>query len=143
MKVVNRKARYEYEILEKYEAGIKLKGHEVKSIKEGRIKLEGSYVKIIDNEAYLINAHIPLYQYAVDPDYEPSRSRKLLLHKKEILNLKDNVKEKNLTIVPLACYTLKRNIKVRIGLARGKKKWDKRRKIKERELQRRKKQIIK
>jgi SsrA-binding protein len=136
MKVTNRQAYYDYEILEKYEAGIKLKGHEVKSIKQGRIKLEGSYVKIIKNEAFLINAHIPLYQYAVDPDYEPNRTRKLLLHKRQIINLKAQLQKKNLTIIPLSCYTSRGKVKLKIALAKGKKKWDKRRKIKEREMER-------
>jgi SsrA-binding protein len=144
MKVVNRKALHDYQIIDKFEAGIKLQGHEVKSVKNGRIKLRGSFVKIIDEEAWLVNAHIPLYDFATDEDYQPTRSRKLLLHKREILGLKQALeKGGNLTIVPLACYTSGNKVKIRIGLAKGKKQWDKRRKIKERELKRKKKKRLK
>jgi SsrA-binding protein len=134
----NPRARYDYEILETYEAGLVLAGHEVKSIKTGHISLKGSYVTIKDNEAYLINAHIPPYQPKNAPvDYDPSRSRKLLLHKKEIKALIGQTKQKGLTLVPLRVYTKHRKIKLEFGLGRGKRKFDKRETIKKREAQRR------
>ena len=136
MKVVNRKARYNYEFLEKTEAGIVLTGQEVKSVKEGRIILGNAYVRIKDNEVFLVNAHIPGYRFANPRDYEPARERKLLLHKKEILRLQKKMEGKNLTLVPISCYTLRGRIKLKLALARGKKKWQKKDKIKRKDLQR-------
>jgi len=133
----NRRVTYDYEILEKYEAGIVLAGYEVKAIKTGHINLAGSYVTLKDNEAYLINAYIPPYQPKnTPPDYEPTRSRKLLLHKSEIKSLIGKVKQKGLTLVPLRVYTKKRKIKLEFALAKGKRKIDKRQKIIERETKR-------
>ncbi|MDP9249038.1 MAG: SsrA-binding protein SmpB [bacterium] len=133
----NRKARFDYEILEKYEAGIELLGTEVKSVRAGHMSLEGSFVIIRGGEAFLVNANIPPYQPTNAPlDYDPLRNRKVLLTKKEIGELADGGKNKSLTIVPLAVYNKGRKIKVSAALAKGKKKFDKRETIKKREADR-------
>lgn len=135
--VKNRRANYDYQILETFEAGLALKGYETKSIRTGNASLKGSYVTIKDEEAYLTGAHISPYQQANLPqDYEPTRSRKLLLHKKEIKSLLGKLKMKGLTLVPLRIYTKRGKIKLEFGLGRGKRKIDKREKIKKREVQR-------
>src|SRR3989338_3624212 len=111
----NRKARFDYEILEKYEAGIELLGTEVKSIRGGRMSLEGSFVIIRGGEAFLINSNIPPYQAANSKDdYDPLRNRKLILTKKEIRELATSEKNKSLTIVPISVYNKGRKIKVEI-----------------------------
>ena len=133
----NRKARFEYENLEKYEAGIELLGTEVKAVRSGRMSLEGAFVIIRGGEAYLINANIPPYQPKNSPkDYDPLRNRKILLTKKEIAELAQNEKNKSLTIVPISVYNKGRKIKVSIAIGRGKKKFDKRETIKQRETER-------
>lgn len=133
----NRRAIYDYQILEKYEAGLILAGYEVKAIKTGHINLAGSFITIKNNQAYLINAYIPPYQPKNMPsDYEPKRTRKLLLHKSEIKSLIGKIKQKGLTLVPLRVYTKKRKIKLEFALAKGKRKADKRQKIIERETKR-------
>lgn len=130
----NRRARFDYEILKEYEAGVVLKGFEVKSVKNNRASLKGSYVVAHDEELFLINAHIPPYEFAADmPDYDPERSRKLLLHKKEISYLQGKTKTEGLTLIPLSMYNKKGKIKLLFGLAKGKKRYDKRQVIKERE----------
>ena len=133
----NRKARFNYEILEKYEAGIELLGAEVKSIRNGQMSLEGAFVIIRGGEAFLINASIPPYQVKNSPkDYDPLRNRKLLLTKKEIAELVGSEKNKSLTIVPISVYNKNRKIKVEIALVKGKKKFDKRETLKKRETDR-------
>ncbi len=133
----NRKARFDYEILEKYEAGIELLGVEVKSVRGGRMSLEGAFVIARGGEAYLINANIPPYQPKNAPkDYDPLRNRKILLTKKEIAELSGSEKNKSLTIVPISVYNKNRKIKVEIALVKGKKKHDKRETIKKRETDR-------
>lgn len=133
----NRKALYDYEILEKYEAGLVLAGHEVKSAKMGHISLQGAYVVIRGEEAYLLNATIsPFQPKNAPPDYEPTRTRKLLLHKSEIKSLIGKAQQKGLTLVPLRVYTKKAKVKLEFALARGKRKTDKRQKIIERETKR-------
>lgn len=130
----NRKAFYDYEILEIFEAGLVLSGAEVKSIKNGRMSLTGSYVNFHNGEPYIIGASIAPYQPKNQPpDYDPSRSRKLLLNKKEIDYLSGKTKQKSLTLVPLKVYNKGRRIKIEIGLARGKKQYDKRASIAKRE----------
>jgi SsrA-binding protein len=130
----NRKAYFDYEILKTYEAGISLTGQEVKSIRNGRINLAGAYVIIKPNGAFLLNAKIPPYQPKnTPPDYEPNRTRQLLLKKEELKYLLGKSKEGGLTILPLFLYTKGRRIKVSMGLARRKKKYDKREAIKKRE----------
>ena len=133
----NRKARFDYEILEKYETGIELLGTEVKSVRGGRMSLEGSFAIIRGGEAFLINSNIPPYQVAnAKEDYDPLRNRKLILTKKEIRELATNEKNKSLTIVPISVYNKGRKIKVEIALVKGKKKHDKRENIKKRETNR-------
>ncbi|HTE48717.1 MAG TPA: SsrA-binding protein SmpB [Candidatus Paceibacterota bacterium] len=133
----NRKARFNYEILEKYEAGIELLGTEVKSVRGGKMSLDGAFVIIRGGEAYLINANIPPYQLKNAPrDYDPLRNRKLLLTKKEIAELGGSEKNKSLTIVPLSVYNKGRKIKVEIALVKGKKKYDKRESLKKRDTER-------
>ena len=133
----NRKSSYDYEFLESYEAGLVLYGHEVKAIKTGHVSLTGSYVVSKGNEFYLINALIPAYQPANTPkDYDPQRSRKLLLKKSEIKSLIGKSKAKGLTLIPLRLYTKKSKIKLEFALARGKRKTDKRETIKKRDMER-------
>ena len=133
----NKRAHFDYEILETYEAGIELYGFEVKSIKSGRINLAGSYAIIRNNEVWLINADIPPYQPKNAPeDYDSKRSRRLLLGKKEIKTLIGKTVEKGLTLMPLKVYTKERKIKIEIGLAKSRKKADKRELIKKREAER-------
>jgi SsrA-binding protein len=133
----NRKARFDYEFLEKYEAGIELLGGEVKSIRGGQMSLEGAFVIIRGGEAYLINANVPAYQIKnTGSDYDPLRNRKLLLTKKEIATLAGNEKNKNLTVVPISVYNKNRKIKLEIALVKGKKKFDKRETIKKRDTDR-------
>ena len=123
----NPKAGFDYEILETIEAGIVLQGHEVKSIKTGKVSIKGSYVKILNEEAFLIGAVIPPYQPANTPkNYDPQRSRKLLLSRKEISKLIGNSQSSGLTLVPLKLYDKRGLIKLLVGIARGKKKYDKR-----------------
>lgn len=133
----NKKAHFDYDILETTEAGLILTGQEVKSIRSGQAKLTGGFITFHDNAAMLTNVHIPKYKQAgALPDYQPDQSRKLLLKKKEIDYLRGKTQERGLTIVPLALYTKGPHIKVEIGLAKGKKRHDKRRVLKERELKR-------
>ena len=133
----NRKARFDYEILEKYEVGIELLGTEVKSVRGGHMSLEGAFVIVRGGECFLINANIPPYQAKnTSADYDPLRNRKLLLTKKEIKELAGNEKNKSLTIVPISVYNKGRKIKVEIATVKGKKKHDKRETIKRRETDR-------
>jgi len=136
MKVLseNKKAYFNHEIIDKFQAGISLIGQEVKSIKSGRINLAGSYVVLRDEEVYLVGANVPPYQPKNAPrDYDPERSRKLLLRKPEIKQLIGKTKEKGLTLVPLRVYTVKGRIKIEFGVAKGRKRIDKRQLIKKRE----------
>ena len=133
----NPRAKYDYHILETFEAGMVLAGHEVKAIKTGHLSLKGSYVTIKNEEAWLINAQIPPYQPKNTPtDYQPSRARKLLLNKREIKKLIGQSKRKGLTLVPLRVYTKKGKIKLAFALGLGKRKTDKREKIIKREVKR-------
>jgi SsrA-binding protein len=133
----NRKAFFNYEILEKYEGGIELLGSEVKSVRAGRMSLEGSFVIVRGGEVFLINANIPPYQAKnTPPDIDELRNRKILLTKKEIAELVDTEKNKSLTIIPLSLYNKGRKIKISLALAKGKKKFDKRETIKKRETDR-------
>lgn len=133
----NKKAYFDYEILETFEAGLVLSGPEVKSIKNGRMNLAGSYVNFHDSELYLINASVAPYQPKNQPsDYDPERSRKLLLKKQEISYLSGKIKQKGLTLVPLKVYNKGRRIKMEIALVRGKKQYDKRTAISKREAAR-------
>jgi len=133
----NRKAHFNYEIIEKITAGIELLGFEVKAIKSGRMSLDGSYAVMRGNEAFLIGASVtPLQPLNTPKDYDERRNRKLLLTKKEIKKLAGSEKQNGLTIVALSVYNMGRKIKVELGLAKGKKKSDKRESIKKRESDR-------
>lgn len=133
----NKKATYDYEILERFTAGIELLGVEVKSVREGKISLRGSFVAVRGAEAYLVGADIPAYQPKNAPkEYDSTRTRKLLLSKSELEKLKSAEGTKGLTIVPLSVYNKGRFLKLDIAIARGKKKYDKRQAIKKRDVER-------
>lgn len=135
MKIVNRKFHREYQELEKYEAGIVLMGSEVKSVKEKSLKLEDAFVRIIGNEAFLINADIPIYHYTRPANYDSKRTRKLLLHKKEILKLQIKLASGgNLTVAPLSCYNKGTMLKLEIALAKGRKDMEKKKLVKQRDI---------
>ncbi|MCD6363094.1 MAG: SsrA-binding protein SmpB [Synergistetes bacterium] len=133
----NRKARHDYDILETYEAGIALKGSEIKSVRDGRVNLKDSYAKVKDGELWLYDMHISPYDKASYFNHDPLRPRKLLLHRKEINRLMGKVQERGLTLIPLKIYINDRGwAKVELALARGRKLHDKRKKIIEREIRR-------
>jgi len=140
----NKKAYFNYQILEKFEAGVSLIGQEVKSLKTRGVNLAGSYVIIKNEEAYWIGAKIAPYQPKNTPaDYNPERSRKLLLKKSEIKYLIGKSKQKGLTLIPLRIYTKRGKIKVEFGIAKGKKKFDKRELIRKRETERENERVLK
>ena len=132
----NKRARFDYEITETFEAGIKLTGAEVKSVKEGHLSLKGAHAAFTKAGPVLLNAYINPYKPAANAAYDPERSRPLLLHKREISRLRGKVQEQGLTIVPIRVYTKRNLIKVELGLGKGKKKHDKRESIKKREQER-------
>ncbi|MBI4276431.1 SsrA-binding protein SmpB [Candidatus Uhrbacteria bacterium] len=133
----NKRAFFDYEILEKLEAGIVLTGQEVKSVKNGHISLSGAYVTMRNNEAWLLNAHISAYKKAGPlPGYDPTHSRKLLLKKNELNRLIGISQTKGLTLIPLSVYTARNHVKIDVGVCRGRKKFDKREHIKKRETDR-------
>lgn len=133
----NRKALYDYEILEKFEAGLALLGHEVKSVRNGRLSLQGAYVALRAGDAWLIGAHIPKYPQAGPlPSYDPDRTRKLLLRRRELDRLYGKLQQKGLTLVPISAYTKGAMIKIELGLARGKAKYQKKEKLKKRDIDR-------
>lgn len=135
--ITNKKARFDYEFLETFEAGLVLSGHEVKSIRAGKAKLDGAHVVVRGGEAFLVGATIAPYQPANTPDtYETDRTRKLLLVKKELAKLEREGEQAGLTIVPIRLYNSNRKVKLEIALARGKKKTDKRETIKKRDTKR-------
>lgn len=134
----NKKARFDYEILEQYEAGCILEGGEVKSIKNGHISLLGSYVKLIGNRPYLVECLIPKYKFSTHNNFDEKRNKELLLNIKEIEKIKRLLNTSGLTVVPLKAYLKKGLIKISIAVVRGKKKHDKRQTIKERDIKRRK-----
>ncbi|QQS61394.1 MAG: SsrA-binding protein SmpB [Candidatus Moraniibacteriota bacterium] len=139
----NKRAFHDYTLLEKYVAGLALTGQEVKAIKNHQISLKGSFVTFSNNEAFLTNAHVSAYKNAGElPSYEPERSRKLLLKKKEISNLVEKKQTQGLTVVPIKIFISRRGLlKIEIALARGKKQFDKRADIAKRESQRRMQRI--
>ena len=136
IRIKNRKVTFEYELIERYVAGIKLLGTEIKSIRAGRVSLREAYVQITDMEAWLVNVHIAPYDPASRFNHDPKRSRKLLLHGREISKLKDLMQQRGYTIIPLRMYFKRGRVKVEIALARGKRKYDKRRAIAKRDAQR-------
>ena len=136
-KVINRKARFNYELLDRVEAGVVLEGREVKSIKGGKVSLNEAFCRVDDKgELWLHNTHVHPYEFADNTDYEPTRTRKLLLKKKEILSLAKKIENKNMSLVPTAIYTKRGRVKVEVAIGKGKKKWDKRAAVKEREQKR-------
>jgi SsrA-binding protein len=132
----NRKATHEFFLLERIEAGIALQGSEIKSIRAGQISLAESYVQVNAREAWLVDAHIAPYEQASIFNHEPRRPRKLLLHRKEIRHLWEQVRQKGVTIIPLKVYLKEGRAKVEIAIAKGKKLYDKRQAIAKRDLQR-------
>ena len=136
MKISNKKATFNYEIIESFETGIVLTGAEVKSIKDGRINLTDSFVKIISGDLYLVNAEIPQYKYSSDEFYDARRSRKLLVKKKELVQMDSKLKAKKLVLIPLSIYTKGKLVKVEVAYARGRKRHEKKQREKEREMNR-------
>ena len=135
--IKNKKVNFNYELLEKYTAGLELLGTEVKAIKTGHGSLEGAHVIIRAGEAFLVGATIPPFQPANTPeDYDPTRTRRLLLQKKELSELEKSLQTRGLTVVPISMYNKGRFIKLDLALARGKKKFDKRETIKKRDVER-------
>jgi SsrA-binding protein len=132
----NRKAKFEYFLLENYEAGISLKGSEIKSVRASQISIAEAYVQITEDEAWLINAHISPYDPASRENHDPLRKRRLLLHKKEIYEIWQAVRSKGLTVIPTEVYLNDGLAKVNIALAKGKKLYDKRQEIAKRDFQR-------
>jgi SsrA-binding protein len=132
----NRRARHDYELLERFEAGIVLVGTEVKSLREGKANLQHAFGDLRDGDLYLVGANIPEYPQANRQNHDPDRDRRLLLHRREIDSLVGKVKERGLTLVPTRLYFKNGNVKVELALARGKETRDKRRVIAERDAQR-------
>lgn len=139
----NKKASFDYQILQKFTAGVVLSGPEVKSLRNKSGSLTGTFVKIIGSEAFLLNAQITPYKYAENTEYDPKRTRKLLLKKKEIAALAEASSQKGVTLVPLAFILAGKTIKLEFGLARGLKNQDRREKIKKRDLDRETKRALK
>lgn len=139
----NRRARFDYEVLETLEAGIVLTGPEIKSVRNGQVNLKGSFVTVRGGEVWIEHAHISPYKYAAHEGYEPNRRRKLLLKKQEIAKLAGVVDGKSATIIPLEIHLSHNRAKIKIGLCRGKKKYDKRATIKKREQERQIRQLLK
>lgn len=136
MEILNRKARYDYFVEDEYEAGIVLKGTEIKSIRLGKVNLGDSYAIIRNEEIYLLNTHIASYDNGNRFNHDENRTRKLLMHKSEIKKLNNKVILEGYTLIPLKIYFVKGRAKVLIGLCKGKKNYDKRESIKERDIER-------
>ena len=132
----NRKAKHDYFLEDHIEAGIALKGTEIKSIRAGRVSLREAYVQVDGEEAWLVNAHIAPYDPASKMNHDPRRRRKLLLHKRQIIKLFDDIRQKGYTIIPTVMYLRSGRAKVEIAVARGKRKYDKRREIAKRDAER-------
>jgi len=140
MEIKNKKAYYNYYIENEIETGIELKGTEIKSVRKGSVDLKDSYVRIKKDEVFLINTYIEKYREGNNFNHEPTRERKLLLHKSEIRRLKNNVSQEGFTLIPLKMYLKGSKVKVLIGLGKGKKNYDKREVIKKREMDRMRKE---
>ena len=134
MKIKNKKAFFNYEISDPFEAGVVLTGAEVKSVKSGRIDLSNAYVKIINGELWLVGADIPKYRYDGSEQYDAQRSRKLLVKKTEIEQIESSLRQKRLTLIPLSVYTTRGKVKVEVGYGRGRKRHEKKAREKERDL---------
>jgi SsrA-binding protein len=129
----NRRARFDYEILDRFEAGIALTGSEIKSIRQHNVQLQGSYARFKNGELWLQDAHIAPYANAGYQPHDPTRDRKLLLHKKELARIQEHLSQKGLTLVPLSMYLKNGKAKVELGVGRGRKRYDKRQAIKARD----------
>lgn len=136
MKIINRRASFDYEIISRFEAGLSLLGSEVKSLKLGRGDLTSAFVRIRAGEAWLVGANIPPYGFSSQKDYDPIRSRRVLLHKKEIVSLGTKVNAENLTLVPVSVYNKGPRVKLEVALARGKKEYQKKEQKKKRDIDR-------
>jgi SsrA-binding protein len=142
MKVINQKAKFDYELGERIEAGIELTGPEVKSVKSGQVEMGNAHVKVqnskfkAQNEMYVMNLHIFPYKHADNANYDPKRTRKLLLHQQEIIALQSKMKQSGRILIPTAMYTKSDYVKIELALARGKKKYEKRETIKKRDEER-------
>lgn len=136
MEIFNRKARHDYFILKTYEAGIELTGTEIKSIRQGSCNIKDSYAIIRNREVFLINMHISHYREGNIFNHEETRTRRLLLHKKEIQKIAEEIEQKGLTLIPLKLYFKKNILKVELGICQGKHNYDKRESIKERDMKR-------
>ena len=136
MEINNRKANYDYEIVETIETGIVLKGTEIKSIRDGKANLKDSYAIVKNNECFLLNMHISHYEQGNIFNHDETRTRKLLLHKKEILKIRDSLEIQGLTLVPIKLYFKGNKAKILLGIAKGKKLYDKRESIKKRDIDR-------
>ena len=136
IEIKNKKAYFDYTVLEEIEAGISLVGTEIKSVRKGSVDLKDSFITIKNNEAFIINMYIAKYEEGNIFNHDERRTRKLLLHKKEIKKLKEKVNTEGLTLIPLKLYFKKNYVKVLIGICKGKKLYDKRASIKERDLKR-------
>ena len=136
MKLINRRAKFDYTILESFEAGISLKGEEVKALNLKRGNLASSFVKIKDGEAWLLGANIPQPSQSGSPNYDSTRPRKLLLHKKEIISLETKSKQQKLTLIPLSLYNKGPLIKAQIAFAKGKRQYEKREYLKRKDIER-------
>lgn len=143
MEITNRKAKFNYDIEETYEAGIVLKGTEIKSIRNGKAQLKDSYAIIKNNEIFLLNMHISVYEQGNIFNHDETRTRKLLLHKKEIYKIRDRINQDGYTLIPIKVYFSKNKAKVLLGIARGKKTYDKRETIKARDIDREVKKQLK
>ena len=136
MRITNKKAFFDYQLQDRFEAGINLFGHEVKSIRLGKADLSGSFVRIVGSEAYLVNAKVFSYQPGQVDGYDDRRTRKLLLHKNEIIALKSKTEGANLSLVPVSLYLKHGFVKLEVALGKGKKKYEKRESVKKKDLQR-------
>lgn len=136
MEIINRKAKFDYFTYETYEAGIVLTGTEIKSVRNGKANIKDSYAIIRDDEAYLLNAHISLYKEGSSFNHEEQRTRKLLLHKKEILKIKNKLDIEGYTLILLKMYFKGEKLKVLLGVCKGKKNYDKKQSLKERDIMR-------
>lgn len=136
MEILNRKARFNYEIIDTIECGIVLKGTEIKSIRDGKANIKDSYGIIRNNEVYILNMHISPYENGGVFNHQETRTRKLLLHKKEILKLKNKIELEGFTLIPLKLYFVNGKAKIELGLCKGKKLYDKREDSKKRDVER-------
>lgn len=143
MRIISKKAGFNYQLFDKLEAGVALTGAEVKSLFAGQASLDEAYIKFIDGELFLLNAHIHPYRFADVSKIDPKRTRRLLLHKQEIISLEGKMKQKNLILVPVSWYNKGHQIKLEIATARGKKIWEKKEAIKKADLAKETEEVLK